>query len=172
MSNPACNLVFFFRTYDVRTISMLSNDANARQMLAANIQFALDTQWSELKSIIGSRYPLENYDPPTSAPVPLILTKFVAVTAAVRMFARRNDRPKQLDADEKWADDWITRLLSGAYSIPDSAPTGLPALQDSDFFDGASAFDYVYGTLPPRAPQSANPGYLPNQSSGINVSTD
>lgn len=171
MSNPVCSIVQFFRTYDVRTMSMLSNDVNAKEMLAANIQFALDTQWSELRSIIGDRYPLANYEPPTSAPVPLILTKWVAATTAIRMFARRNDRPKQLDADEKWAEDWLTRILSGAYTIPDSQPTGLPALQDSDSFTGASAWDRVYGTLPPRAPQSANPGYQSSQSSGDNVST-
>lgn len=87
----------------------------------------------------------------TKAPDPL--TKLVAVPTAARLFARRNDRPKQISDDMKWRDDWLKLLLLGAVSIPGVPFAAQPRLEDSNFPQGSSFFDYVYGTFPsPTSP--------------------
>ena len=96
-----------------------------------------------------------------SAQGPLVLVKWVLATTARRLFARRADLPDAIKADAEWADKWIDMFMNGSVTIPGSPPSVMPTLQDSDSFNGFSEWDRIFGTLPPRAPQSANPGYLP-----------
>lgn len=80
--------------------------------------------------------------------MPLILTKWVGVTAAARMYARRNDRPKGIDADVAAAMQWRADIIAGIIGIPGVPFANVPILQDSNFPQGQSEFDYVFGSAP------------------------
>jgi phage gp36-like protein len=164
--NNYCSIADLFRRMDRRTALQLSNDENSQVGLLTTVQELLDDQASELDTYLSGRVGL-----PLALPVAKVLTKWVAAKTSERLFARRNDIPAQVKEDAAWADKWIGMFMDGRVALPDVQQV-LPALQDSDSFSGSSIFDEIFGTLPPRAPQSANPGYTPNQSSGINVSTD
>jgi phage gp36-like protein len=158
LANQYANVAQFYTLYDQRVMKVLSGDQNTEQGVAANIQFLLDMQSSEFDMVINGLYVT-----PLIAPIPLIVTKFVCCTTAIRMYGRRNDRPKQIDSDEQWAKEWLDKVLSTAMLLPGQSLTSnaYPALTDSDFFHGRSRFDNTFLTPSPRAPQSANPGYPP-----------
>lgn len=143
MANPYCTVQQFLAFYDRRAMLQLSGDDNLQDGQPSTIQFLLDVQASELESGLGA-YTL----PITISPVPLILTKWVAATTAPRLFARRTDAPKQVEADLEWAKNWMDALQKFAVNIPGLARGVQPKLQDSNFVDGRSAFDYALGGLP------------------------
>lgn len=90
-----------------------------------------------------------------STQVPPILTKLVATATRIQLFARRSDRPKQMDADEKWYNDWLQKLVSGVISIPNVNFASYPELQDSNYPQGSSAFDGIFSTpISPFGPQN------------------
>lgn len=153
----------YFAAYDQRTGKQLSGDQNTSQGTPSNIQFLLDMQAAEFDASINGLYNL-----PLVAPISLVVTKYVCCTTAIRLFARRSDRPKQLDSDEKWAGDWIKQVMATTIIIPGQqlSANAYPVLADSDFYCGGSRFDRVFRTPPPRASQSANPGYLNGPNNG------
>lgn len=86
--------------------------------------------------------------------VPGVLTDWVATKTALRLFGRRPDRPTALDADNKDADEWMEKLLSYRITIP-GLSRDIPQLEDSNFIDGESQFDRVFGQLPSDTGPSA-----------------
>lgn len=142
MANPYCTPDQLLAMYDRRVMLQLSGDDNNREGQPQNIQTLLDMQASELESYLSGMYALP------LASVPLVLSKWVAATTAGRLYGRRTDIPKQVEADLAWADAWVKGLQEGRIAIPNIARATQPALQDSDFVDGRSRFDYVFGGLP------------------------
>ncbi len=131
----------------------LTGDNNTEAGARSTLDFLLDMQYSEFLSIIGDRYTM----PTDPSLIPLIITKWVAVTTAIRLFSRRNDRPKQLDADEKWATDWTNGIINGIYTIPNIGLNNVPVLQDSDLSNGLSRWDFVFSSNPsPTGPINPN----------------
>jgi hypothetical protein len=149
----------FIGMFDRRVMTQLSGDDNARQGLIANMQMLLDMQASEFEFYINGRYPLplpfipwdSNVPTPPGAtkPMPLAISKWVGVTTTIRMYGRRTDRPKQLDAEEEWAKTFLDKLIIYAVTIPGVNVTMAPMLQDSDFYNGYSQFDNVFGQCSP-----------------------
>jgi len=153
-ANPYCSKQQLIMLYDVRSVLQLSNDVNSRQGNQPNIQFILDVQAGELESALYGRYDLPSVW--AMNPIPLILTKYVAATAAGRLWGRRSDKPKAISADEEWAENWIKGIMNGSMSIPGLEREAQPVLQDSDFINGVSQFDWVYGTAPSPTGPSGN----------------
>lgn len=137
MSNAYCNLDQLRDYYDTRVVGQLSNDVNARTADDNRVQALLDTAASELESAIMVRYtlPLINQH--------AVLRRWVAVKAMAFNFSRRNDRPKDLEADLKWADDWMKSLLERVVGLPGETSGVLPSLLSSGSFTGKSRFDHV-----------------------------
>lgn len=142
MSNVYCTVDQLLDLYDRRTMRELSSDEGNRDGNTARIQTILDVQASELESHLSGRYPL-----PLPS-VPAVLTKWVAATTAARLFARRNDKPKQLANDEEWAGKWIEDLRNRRVSLAGIERLNGPALSSSDYTDGRSRFDRVLGGRP------------------------
>lgn len=142
MSNAYCTPSQLFALYDERTLGMLSNDDNTRAANTSRVQTILDIQASELESHLAGRYALP------LAIVPAVLTKWVAAKAASQLFGRRSDKPKGVTLDEQWADNWIKQLKDGDVSLPSVDTDAVPRLVDSDFTDGRSRFDRVFGYTP------------------------
>lgn len=152
MSNAYATTAQFYILYDVRTVAQLSNDANSSEAVATTIQTLLDMQASELESSLYGFVGL----PLTVTPIPLVLTKWVCATTARRLFGRRNDLPKQVQADSDWAEHWIELFRKNLIQIPFVSRQEVPALQDSDFVDGRSRFDGMMGGCPsPTGPTSS-----------------
>jgi len=164
-ANPYCSVQQLGMLYDIRSVSQLSNDKNSRQANQPNIQFILDVQAGELESVLYGRYDLPSVW--ALNPIPFILTKYVAATAAGRLWGRRSDKPKAISADEQWAEDWLKGIMNGSMSIPFLEREAQPVLQDSDFINGVSRFDWVYGQAPSPTGPSGNQTGPPN----VNPST-
>lgn len=122
MSNIYCTTDQLATFYDNRVTGQLSNDSASRTAKLASQQLLLDTAASELDSWLTGRYPIPL---PT---VPLVCTRWVAVKAMSMMYARRTDKPKEIVADEKWAEDWIQKVVERRITIPLSAPQVEPEL--------------------------------------------
>jgi phage gp36-like protein len=142
MSNPYCTPAQFFALYDRRSMLQLSSDDSDRDGDLVKVQTILDVQASELESYLSGRWSLP------LVTVPAVLTKWVAVTAAVRMYARRTDAPSSLNDDKKWSADWIEQLQRGVVVLPGVDRGVAPTLTSSDFTDGRSRWDRVLGGLP------------------------
>lgn len=142
MSNAYCTPAQFFALYDRRSMLELSSDDNDRDGVLATVQTVLDVQASELESYLSGRWSLP------LASVPAVLTKWVAVTSAVRMYARRTDAPSSLNDDKKWAADWIEQLQRGVAVLPGIDRDVSPGLASSEFTDGRSRWDRVLGSYP------------------------
>lgn len=158
LANQYATAAQFMAMYDARIVKQLSGDQNTAQGTAATVQFLLDMQSSEFDMAINGLYVT-----PLAPPAPLVVTKWVCCTTAIRLYGRRNDKPKQLDSDEQWAKEWLEKVMSTEMILPGQqlSANATPQLTDSDGYGGFSRWDRIYGTRPPRAPQSANPGYLP-----------
>ena len=114
MANPYCSVAQLQVLYDMRVIGMLSNDANQSALNTSNIQLLLDMQASELESSIDGRWSLAA----VQANPPMVLTKWVGATTMQRLYARRNDEPKEVAADAAWAKEWIELLREGKVDLP------------------------------------------------------
>lgn len=152
MANSFCTLAQLYAVYDYRTLSQLSNDNNQREAVETRIQTIMDMQASELESMLAGRFAL-----PLSV-VPLVLTKWVAVTTAARMFARRADAPKGFDRDLKWADDFMKNLMDGQFQLNGVDRAKGPALHYSEYTDGRSRFDQVANFDRPPSDTSTSRG--------------
>jgi len=142
MANNYATPAQLFANYDQRTCLQLSGDQNTSQGNPTNIQFLLDMCASILDSALTGRYNL-----PLSTPVPLVLTWYVVTKTAARLYGRRSDLPKQIVADNQAADDWMKALIeTGSVQLPGIPPAATPRLQDSNFPQGSSEFDGVFGT--------------------------
>ena len=147
MANNTYATVDNFMAYlDYRTIAELSNDVNSHVAESENIQFLLDMQASELDSYLYGRYGTST--PVLSGTIPMVVTKWVLATAARRLFARRTTMPKEVEADAAWADEWIKLLMENKIGIPGISRVSQPTLQDSNFVDGRSEFDWIFGGSP------------------------
>jgi phage gp36-like protein len=141
MSNAYATIDQLFALYDRRTMLQLSGDDNQHEGQTSNVQTILDMEASELESSLGAwTLPL--------ASVPLVLTKWVCCRAAWRLFARRSDVPAGIKADKEWSDKFIVDLRQGRVTLNNLPRAVQPTLQDSDFMDGRSRFDYVLGQYP------------------------
>lgn len=137
MANDYCTIAQFQMIYDSRVMDELSNDTDSTVGNDTNIQFLLDLAASELDSILSGRYTL----PLTT--VDLVLTKFVAVKAVERMYARRNDLPEAVKQDIEWANQWIQDLKDRKINLPNVTRANAPNLYSSNYKDGRSQFDHV-----------------------------
>ena len=150
MANAYCTLSQLTDFYDERTLGMLSNDQNVRAADEDRIQSLLDVAASELDSYLDGRFSIV-------PPIPVVLTRWVAVRTAAFLFARRNERPKQFDADETWMTQWMNDLINGRARLP-GASTMLPEITSSDTFGGESRFDGVRGFSPPPSRTGTSKG--------------
>lgn len=139
MANPYCSQNDLFAMYDQRVMLNLSGDKNASQGDLGNVQTLLDIQAGDLEAVLSGRYPLPL---PT---VPLVLKKWVGITTAGRLYARRNDMPKGLAADLEWAKDWLKQLTDGVIGLPGIDRATAPNLENSTSLHGRSRFDFVFG---------------------------
>ena len=142
MSNVYCDVPTFCALYDVRTMAQLSNDDDVPEATVATIQTILDMEASELDSYLTGRYGLPLVSPPG------VLSKWVAAKTAGRLFARRNDKPKQVEADEAWAAEFLKNLMDGRIGLAGIDRACQPTLSSSDSTDGTSRFDWLYGFGP------------------------
>src|ERR1700735_720368 len=102
MANIYCTTSQLFDMFDMRSMSQLSSDTDSVSALTTRIQNLLDIQAGVLESYLSGRVAL-----PLTPPVSGVLTKWVGVTTAGRMYARRADKPKEIEADEEWAKQWL-----------------------------------------------------------------
>lgn len=137
MANDYCSVSQFIDLFDVRTMGMLSNDANSRTPDTDRIQRLLDLTASELESYLTGIYSL-----PLST-VPGVLTRWVAVKTAAILFGRRSDKPKELNDDEQWANKFVEQLVKGTIGLADVPRSSVPTLQKSATHDGSSFTDNV-----------------------------
>lgn len=122
MANNYCTVDQVMQMFDLRTILQLSSDANQRAGELQVVQAMLDMQASELDGVLQGRYG----SVPLSGTIPLVITKWVGVTAMRRFFARRNDEPKQVSSDAIWADEWIKALMENRIGLPGVSRTAIP----------------------------------------------
>ena len=157
MSNSYCEIDQFYMLYDQRVLEELSNDDDERALQATNVQFLLDTAASELESQLQGKYALPVVD--TNGETPYVLIRWVAVKAMQMLFGRRNSRPKAMEQDVAWADDWIERVNSRIISIPLTARSAVPALTHSESKTGASRFSpgALFFDRPPTKTATDNP---------------
>lgn len=142
MSNAFITPTQFFTYYDARTFAQLSGDQGSPQGDPAKLQTILDAAAGILSSTLANRVTLP------LASVPEFLRMIVADLAAKRLFGRRAGIPKDILETWKQAEEWLKDFREGVVSIPDVAPAQVPVLQDSDFTDGRSRFDRIYGQTP------------------------
>jgi phage gp36-like protein len=142
MANAYANLAQFDLYADVRTTGMLSNDSKGRSPNDAVRQQALDMQASELESYLDGRYALP------LATVPMVLTKWVLATAYKVLYGRRGQAPPQIKADVEWAEAWTEKLVEGKVNVPGLSRQTDAALDSSDYVDGRSRFDHLFGIGP------------------------
>jgi phage gp36-like protein len=142
MSNPYCTIAQLYDMYDLRAVANLSNDTNSTSPLVSRIQNILDMQAGEMESYLSGRVTL-----PLSIISP-VLTKWVAVTTAARLYARRADKPKEIMSDEEWAKAWMDLFITGKVNLPGVDRSFAPALVDSNSKSGHSHFDYIFGGYP------------------------
>lgn len=122
MSNVYCTIDQLFAVFDRRTMLEQSGDDNSHEGQLANIQTLLDMQASQLDSVLQGRYGTV----PLTDTVPAVLSKWVAVTTAARLFARRNDIPQQVRADLEWAEGWMKELMDNKVGLPGVSRHALP----------------------------------------------
>lgn len=111
MANAYLTITQLRSYYDTRQLAQLSNDKGGKDSDETTLQLLCDTAASELESHLSARITLP------LATVPLVLTRWCAARVADMIWGRRNDRPKQVDADKAWADDWLEKWDSGLVSI-------------------------------------------------------
>jgi len=171
--NIYCTVTQFVTIYDVRQMGMLGKDNNTRGLdstATATIQMMLDICGSELDAALAGRWTLPIVS--SNSLVPLVLTRWVAAKGAERMYARRSDTPKQVQADLEWADNFLNKLLLNAVTLTDANGNVIPRaikaeLIASDFVNGGSRFDSLPGLFPPASPTSvAGNGNSCNGSGG------
>lgn len=139
MANDFCTIAEFFQLADARQMKQLSGDANSPAGEAANSQAILDMAASTVESYLANRVALP------LATVPPVLRLLVTRLAEGMHYARRADKPKAVEAGEKWATDWLAKFAQGEVSLPGAPAKQVPALIDSAYRDGRSRFDNIYG---------------------------
>lgn len=139
MSNLYITQPQFLMLLDRRTGLQLSGDANLSAGTPTNLDFILDMSASIVDSVLYGRY-----DITFPQGVPKFCTWLVYCKATSLLFARRNDKPKQVDEDEKKADDWIEMIIEGKISIPGYDRAQQPNLIFSDSLTGKSVWDNIY----------------------------
>lgn len=149
MSNPYATSDDLFAAMDRRSALELSGDDNRHEGQPAHINALLDMQASELDSVLQGRY---GSVPLSVTPVPPILTKWVVAKTQRALFARRGSIPKEVQAESEWADEWLQKLMDNKVGIPGlPGPSRVqPALQDSNYTDGRSRFDWIFNQHPSK----------------------
>lgn len=151
MANPYLSVAEFFMLYDKRTMLQLSGDADSPAGNQQNLQFVLDVCASYFDSFLNGRVGLPL---PT---VPIFIKMFIADLGVYRMYGRRTDMPDYVKTAGQKAMDWLQNFMAGGVTIPGASQT-IPVLQDSDFLDGRSQWDWTLGTFPlPGSP--GTPGH-------------
>ena len=111
-ANPYCTIAQLSWFFDSRMAGMLANDANTGIADTDKLQGILDSVASELESHLFGRVSL-----PLSF-IPPVLTEWVAIRAADRLYGRRSDGPNKIAADVQWAKEWIEKFDRGQISLP------------------------------------------------------
>lgn len=142
MANPYITTTQFFAFMDQRVALNLSGDQNSSNGVPPNIQTLLDSRAAYIDTVFANRVVL-----PLTVVSPF-LTQLIANLVQGDLYMRRTDVPdavaRAFDAAEKWLKDFLT----GAVSLPNVPPASQPTLQVSDFINGQSRFDYIYGLAP------------------------
>ena len=123
MSNAYCSIADLEIYVDARTTGMLSNDDGVRDARAATVQAQLDAAAAELDTHLAARVTLP------LAVVSPILTQWVARRVKGMLYGRRSDKPRAVDDDTTWCDNWLKGWDEGRYALPNvSRDTFEPAL--------------------------------------------
>jgi len=134
--NQYCSITQLKMLYDLRTVIELSDDTATNTEQDTTLQFVLDVAASDLDSVFTNRFPIPL---PT---VPLVVTGKCAALAMKRLFSRRSDIPKGIQADIDAADRWIEQIIAGRVNIP-GIDRNAPTLSYSGAKDGSSRFDHL-----------------------------
>lgn len=113
-ANPYCSVAQLGDLYDLRVLGMLSNDNSSKTVLQSRVQLLLDMQASEMESHVDGRWDLGA----VRANPPPVLMKWVGASTMGRLYARRNDMPKEVAADVEWSETWIAMLRKGEIKLP------------------------------------------------------
>jgi len=115
--NEYCTIDQLKSFYDVRSLVMLGNDDGGREINSTIFQNNLDACASELEAHLGAQIAL-----PLDV-VPMVLTRWVATKALERLYARRGDRPKSIEGDIEWANEFLEAWDAGSLYLGGSRHT-------------------------------------------------
>jgi phage gp36-like protein len=148
MANPYCTFAQLAQIYDPRLINELTDDSGLATItpVQTTAQLWLDIAASELESLLAARWAL-----PLLGPIPLILTKLVAIMAVKSAFAHRTEIPDGVARDIEWCDKFLEDLRLGTRSIPGIDRNNSPSLLATPSTSGKSRFDNM-----PLQDQSGN----------------